>query len=315
MTSRPGILIPAPLQDSLLDAIAAAFQPYRLWEADDRDSWLAEIAPQIRGMASNGKVTAGLIDALPNLEIIANLGVGVDGIDLEAARRRGITVTNTPGVLCDAVADFAIALLLAATRGVVSGDRYVRDHKWTGVPRQPLPLGTGLQGKICGIVGLGGIGRAVAKRAEAFGMQIRYHGPHVKPDVTHKFVPTLLELAGSADVLVLALPGSAETRHLVDKAVLDALGPEGILINVARGSIVDEMALVAALSEGRLGAAGLDVFENEPKVPAPLMGMDNVVLAPHIGSATQETRQAMADLVMENLTAHFSGLQPPTRVG
>ncbi len=244
------------------------------------------------------------MDALPNLEIIACYGVGVDAIDLAHAAARGVTVTNTPDVLNDDVANLAIGLLLASSRCIVGGDRYVRAERW---PAGEMALSHGLRGKTVGILGLGRIGKDIAQKLSVFGCEIVYHGRREQAQQPHRYYADLRAMAGDCDHLIVICPATEETRELVNREVLDALGPSGTLINVARGSVVDEPALVAALSDGRLGAAALDVFANEPHVPAPLLTMDNVVLLPHLGSATVETRQAMGDLVIENLALHFAG--------
>jgi lactate dehydrogenase-like 2-hydroxyacid dehydrogenase len=252
-----------------------------------------------------------IVDALPALEIIAINGIGTDAVDLERARARSVRVTTTPGVLTEDVADLALGLLLATSRRICVADRFVRAGRW---PAGRLPLSAQVSGKRLGLLGLGQIGRAVARRAEGFGMSIAYCEPHPYNDITYRFQPDLQQLAEESDFLVVAASGGPATRGLVDRRVLDAIGPTGILINVARGSVVDEPALVAALVDGRLGGAGLDVFAHEPEVPPALLTMDNVVLSPHRASATVETRRAMADLVLANLAAHFAGQEPLTPV-
>jgi lactate dehydrogenase-like 2-hydroxyacid dehydrogenase len=251
------------------------------------------------------------VEALPRLEIIAINGIGTDAVDLDLARKRGIHVTTTPDVLTEDVADLALALLLATARRVCVGDRFVRSGGWL---RWGVPLATKVSGKQLGIIGLGRVGRGIARRAEGFGLSIAYADPVRKEDVAYRYQPNLRCLAGEVDFLIVAAAGGAASRNIVDRAVLDALGANGILINVARGSIVDEEALVAALVEGRLGGAGLDVFAHEPEVPEALWRLDNVVLQPHQASATVETRRAMADLVLANLAAHFAGQELPSAV-
>ncbi|KAF0813042.1 2-ketogluconate reductase [Andreprevotia sp. IGB-42] len=301
-SSRPTVLVTTPLLPSLQVAVERDFIVLKLWEASDRNALLAEHATAVRAVVTTSFVgaDAALIAALPALEIIASFGVGYDSIDIAAAQAHGVAVTNTPGVLCDGVADCALALLLAVSHRICEADRFVRAGRW---PQQGFGLGRSPAGKTCGIVGMGGIGRAVATRAAAFGMRIAYQGPRRKADLDYAYHADLADLAAASDYLVLALPGGAETRHTVDATVLAALGAQGVLINVARGSVVDEAALVAALQQGVIAGAGLDVFEDEPNVPAALLGMDNVVLLPHIGSATEETRQAMGELTFANLTA------------
>jgi hydroxypyruvate reductase 2 len=250
-------------------------------------------------------VTAAVIDACPKAEIVASIGVGTDSLDVAHARAKGLVVTNTPDVLNDDVANFAVALLLATTRSIPAYDRYVRAGRWTreGDP----PLTRGIAGKQIGIVGLGRIGRVIAEKLGVFGCTIAYHARRPRQDAPYRHYPDLKALARDSAALIVITPGGAETTGLISREVMDALGPDGILINVARGSVVDEAALVAALREGTLGGAGLDVFVDEPNVPEELLAMDNVVLQPHQGSATVETRRAMGDLMLANLAAHFAG--------
>lgn len=278
------------------------------------DAALAAIAPRIRAVLTTGTVgvTPQLIDSLPALEIVAVHGVGVDAIPLDHLAARGIPVTNTPDVLTDDVADFAVTLLLAAVRRVPMLDRYVRGGQWPA--KAPLKQARSLRGKVAGIVGFGRIGQAVARRLQGFGMEIRYFQRSAGPAPQQRS-DSLLALARESDMLVLCMPGGADTSKMIDRAVIDALGPEGTLVNIARGTVVDEAALVAALQDGRLGAAGLDVFEREPDVPAALFALDNVVLTPHVGSFTVEARQAMGRLCVDNLVAHFAGQPLPTPVG
>lgn len=264
-------------------------------------------APSIRALVGNTVVgaSAPLIDALPHLEIVSSFSVGLDKIDLPRCRQRGIAVTYTPDVLTDCTADTALSLLLACMRCIPAADRFVRQGLWP--VEKNFMLTTKASGKRVGIVGLGRIGMAIAKRAEAFGCPIAYQGRSAKPSIPYKYYSTATELAANSDVLIIACPLTDETKGSINREVLDALGPSGFLINIARGPIVDEAQLVKALVEGRLGGAGLDVFENEPQVPQELMSLDNVVMTPHVGSLTWETRRAMADLVVANLEAHFSG--------
>ncbi len=284
---------------------------HHLWRAADRDAMLAGL-PRITAAVTSGGVGASrdLMAKVPQLEIIACFGVGVDAIDLDYARQRGIRVTNTPDVLTDEVADLALGLMLATARRIVEADRYVRSGAWL---RSTMHLNVRMHRKRLGIVGMGRIGQAIAARAAAFNMQIAYHGPQAK-DVPYRYEPDCVTLARSVDFLVAACPGGAATRGIISRAVIDALGPKGIFINIARGSVVDEPALVDALVSGRLGGAGLDVFADEPRVPEPLLKLDNVVLQPHQASATHETRSAMGQLVIDNLAAYFSGRPLPTPV-
>jgi lactate dehydrogenase-like 2-hydroxyacid dehydrogenase len=309
---KPDILLVEPMMPEVEAQLDAAYNVHRLFQAKDPAPLIATVGPSIRAIATGGQHGAKneIVDALPALEIIAINGIGTDAVDLDRARARGIRVTTTPDVLTDDVADLAIGLMLAASRRICVADRFVRAGHW---PSARLPLSAKVSGKRLGIFGLGHVGRAVARRAEGFAMAIAYCEPH-PADVAYRFVPDLEVLAGEADFLVIAASGGPATRGVVNRPVLDALGPVGILINVARGSVVDEAALVAALAEGRLGGAGLDVFAHEPNVPEALWTMDNVVLQPHQASATVETRRAMADLVLANLAAHFAGRPPLTPV-
>jgi len=242
---------------------------------------------------------------MPKLEIIASASVGYDGIPVEYARSKGIPVTNTPDVLNDDVADLAIALMIMTARRLVVTDRYVRAGRW---PKEgEYPLAHRASGKRVGILGMGRIGKEIGKRAEAMNNSVAYHSRRPVADVSYKHYPDLVELAKNSDFLIIIIPSTPQTQKIVNKAVIEALGPEGILVNVARGAVVDEDALVEALVSGKLGGAGLDVFANEPQVPEVLFGMDNVVLQSHIGSATYETRRAMSQLVLDNLDAHFAG--------
>jgi lactate dehydrogenase-like 2-hydroxyacid dehydrogenase len=232
------------------------------------------------------------------------MGIGVDRIDLACAKARGIHVTNTPDVVTEDTADQALALMLAVERRIAEGDRFVRRGDWLN---GELRFGRALRRRKLGIVGLGRIGSAIATRAAAFDMEIAYQGPRRKPDVTYRYFADPVALAEWSEILAVACPGGEATRNLVSRNVIEALGPEGTLVNIARGSVVDEAALVAALQSGRLGGAGLDVYANEPRVPETLIAMENVVLSPHIGSATHDTRRAMGDLTVDNLLAHFAG--------
>jgi lactate dehydrogenase-like 2-hydroxyacid dehydrogenase len=248
-------------------------------------------------------VRAEHLDRLPALEAIVNFGVGYDATDVDEATRRGIVVSNTPDVLTDCVADAAVGLLIDTLRGISSSDRFVRRGGWAagGTP----PLARRVSGSRVGIVGLGRIGQAIATRLEGFGTTISYHNRRERNDVPYAYAPDVVTLAEGCDVLVLAAAGGEGSRHVVDAKVLDALGPDGFLVNIARGSVVDEEALVAALEEGRIAGAGLDVFADEPQVPAALIDRDDVVLTPHLGSATVETREAMTDLTLANVAAYL----------
>jgi D-3-phosphoglycerate dehydrogenase len=264
-----------------------------------------ELRGRIRGIATeaNRGADRALIAALPKLEVISVFGVGTDAVDLAAARERRIPVTNTPGILAAEVADLAIGLMLASARQIPFADRYVRDGSWGS--KGPIPLGRSVGRKTMGVVGLGGIGRAIADRGAAFHMRVIYTGPRRKPDVPYEYVADIIELARRSDYLMVACKGGPETRHLVSAAVIEALGPSGTLVNVARGSVVDEAALIRALTEGRLGHAALDVFEDEPNPSPRLLEIPTVIVQPHHGSATVETRTAIGQLMIDNLSAHF----------
>jgi lactate dehydrogenase-like 2-hydroxyacid dehydrogenase len=303
---KPEILIVGPMYPPTQARLEAEFTAHRLWEAPDRAAFLASLAGRVRGIAVYALhgCPVEIIEALPRLEIIACMGIGVDRIDVACARVRGIAVTATPDVVTDDTADLALGLMLAIERRIAEGDRFVRRGLW---PDGELPFGRSLRGRRLGIVGLGRIGRAIAHRAAAFAMRVAYQGPREKPAAPYRYFADLAALAQWSEILAIACPGGAATRHLVGRAVIEALGPEGTLVNIARGSVIDEAALIEALQGGRLGGAGLDVYEREPQVPAALLALDNVVLSPHTGSATHDTRRAMGDLVVENLLAHFAG--------
>ena len=303
---------PSPLLAPQLNAAYTVHE--RLHDTDP--AAFAAIAPRIRGISASGdsKVPASLIARLPALEIISVMGVGYDGVDVAAAKARGVVVTHTPNVLNDDVADLALGLMLCAARQLPAADRYVREGRWL---QGPMPLARKLSGARLGIVGMGRIGQAIAQRSLAFGMQIAYTARSPKPELPFAFHDSAARLAATVDYLVLITPGGAGTRRLIDADVLLALGKgrgEGILINVARGSVVDEAALVDALERGVIAGAGLDVFEDEPSVPARLLALPQVVVTPHVGSATAQTRQAMADLCFANLQAHFAGQALPSAV-
>jgi lactate dehydrogenase-like 2-hydroxyacid dehydrogenase len=299
------VLLVAPLHSGTQAELEATYAVHRAWEASERDALLAAVASRIEVLVTTGGAGAArpLIERLPNLKLIACYGVGVDAIDLIAARERGIAVTNTPDVLTDDVADLALALILDAMRGISAGDRYVRAGRW---PQGAFPLQTRMSGKRLGIVGMGRIGQAIARRASAFDMRVAWHGPRSK-ELPYRYEADLVALAQSVDVLVAACPGGAATRGLIGRRVLEALGPRGFFVNIARGSVVDEVALVELLAARQLGGAGLDVFVDEPRVPGRLFEFDNVVLQPHVASATQETRTAMGRLVLDNVAAHVAG--------
>jgi lactate dehydrogenase-like 2-hydroxyacid dehydrogenase len=310
---KPDILQIAPMQPSVTDALHAAYRVHRWWDAPDRPKLLADIGPRLRAVATDGHfgIPSEVLAAAPSLEIVASYGVGYDNIDLAACRARGIRVTNTPDVLNDAVAELALGLMLALCRRIPQADAHVRAGRW---PSAGFPLTAELTGAHAGILGLGRIGKEVARRLQAMRMRVSYHGRREQPHEPYVFYPDLSEMARAVDWLIVIAPGSAATRGLVSRPVLEALGPQGCLVNVARGALVDEPALVDLLVSGRLGGAALDVFADEPNVPEALLTLDNVVLSPHQGSATQKTRDAMGALVIRNLAAHFAGEPLPTAV-
>ncbi|MBK8036288.1 MAG: 2-hydroxyacid dehydrogenase [Verrucomicrobiaceae bacterium] len=299
---RPEVLMAAPLPDFLRQPLEAA---YRLCE-------LANSTANVRAIVPLGGtvLSTELLARFPKLEIISVMGVGYDGVPVPWCKERGIRVTNTPDVLTDDVADIAVALVLMTSRRLVESNRFLHEEKWLG---GAFPLAHALRGKVAGILGLGRIGKATAQRLEAHGMKIAYHGR--KPqNVPWSYFEDLKGLAAESDFLIVACPGGPGTQKLVNAEVLAALGPEGTLINIARGSVVDEAELITALEKGTIRTAGLDVFEDEPRVPSALMNCERAVFLPHVGSATHETRRAMAGLVLDNLAAHFAGRQLITPV-
>jgi hydroxypyruvate reductase len=310
---KPEIIITARGHAATMATLQAEFTAHLLADAPDRNAFLKQHAPSVRGLATFGPmpVDARLMDALPKLEIIANFGVGVDAINLDDAKKRGLIVTNTPDVLNEAVADTALALILNTVRKFPQSEVYLRGGNWAS--RGPYPLSSDVGGKTLGVLGLGRIGEAIAKRAIACGMQIRYHNRKRK-DVAYPYDPDPVALAKESDVLLVVTPGGPETNKIVNARVLDALGPQGYVVNIARGSVIDEPVLLRYLQEKRIAGAGLDVFADEPRVPPEFFTLDNAVLFPHVGSATQETRKAMGDLQIENLRLHFSGKPVKTRV-
>lgn len=308
------VLMTGRITPGVESGLAAAFRLHRWWEVDDRDAWLAAHGAAIRGVAcsaGHGPIGAALFERLPALAIVSNFGVGYDNVDVAAARERGVMVTHTPGVLTDEVADLTLGLLIATVRRLSQAEHHLRSGAWR---ERPFPLTATLRGRRVGIVGLGRIGKAIATRCEAFGLPVAYHGRRPQPGVAYPYHPSVLDLAHAVDVLIVATPGGESTRHLIDATVLRALGPDGVFVNVARGSVVDEDALVAALRERTILAAGLDVYENEPNVRSDLLGLDNAVLLPHVASGSQHTRDAMGRLVVDNLVAWLDGRDALTPV-
>lgn len=303
--SLPAVLLLAPLPEFLLQPLRQVCTCHDYFHAADPAALLAEVGPEIRAIAMGGGSLApiSLLQQLPALEILSVFGVGYDGVPLAYCQQRGLHVTNTPDVLTDDVADIAMALVLMTSRRLGEAERFARAGQW---PQGSFPLAHALRGKKAGIVGLGRIGKAIAQRLSAHGLSIAYHGRQAQA-VDYRFESSLHALAAEVDFLIVACPGGEGTRHLIDASVLAALGASGTLINIARGSIVDEVALISALEQGTIRSAGLDVFENEPHLPPALCQHDKVVLLPHLGSGTHETRLAMAQLCVGNLVAHFSG--------
>lgn len=291
----------------LLDRCEAAlderYKVHRLHLAEDPDALVAEVAPRVRAIAGGG-VQAELMDRLPRLELISSFGVGYDSIDIAAARERNIRVTNTPNVLNDAMAEITIGLMVSLARRLPQSDRFVREGRWTA---GNFPLQTELNGKTVGILGLGRIGKEIAVRCQAMKMRVVYYGRREQRDEPYVFYDKLEDMARDSDWLVIIAPGGKSTEGIVSRKVLEALGPQGYLVNMARGSLVDEPAMVEMLRTGGLAGAALDVFADEPNVPEALFALDNVVLSPHQGSATHQTRNKMGDLVVANLEAHFAG--------
>jgi hydroxypyruvate reductase len=292
------------LLPSLEAALAERYDVHLLWREADPQRFLAGHGGEFSGYVASARhgADAAMIAALPALRVISIVGVGLDAVDLGAARRRGIAVGYTPDVLTGCVADTAMLLLLDTARRGSAADRFVRRGDWL---KGQFPLATSVAGKKMGILGLGRIGRAIARRAAGFDLEVRYHNRRPVADVPYQYVGSLRELAQWADFLVVASAGGPDSQGLVSADILDALGPRGFLVNIARGSVVDEQALVRALQEGRIAGAGLDVYRDEPNVPPELLAQENAVLLPHVSSATAETRQAMADLAFANLEAFY----------
>lgn len=303
--SKPDVLAVAKLHPLYLQALQTIYTVHdRTFDTDP--AAFAVLAPKIVGVAGTGEalVSRALLEQLPNAKVVSVFGVGYDGVDVPAAKSQGIPVTHTPDVLTDDVADLAMGLVLSVGRTIAQADQFVRAGQW---PNGPMPLARKVSGARLGIVGFGRIGKAIAKRAAGFGMSIAYTARTEKADSGFTFYPNAVDLADNVDFLVVITPGGAGTKHLINADVLKALGPRGFLINVARGSVVDEQALIEALQNGDIAGAGLDVFANEPHVPQALWSMANVVLTPHMASATHETRRAMADLAFANMQAGISG--------
>jgi lactate dehydrogenase-like 2-hydroxyacid dehydrogenase len=311
--TKPELMIASPMMPMIEDQLERHFTVERLYKAADKEKLLADFGPKVKalGATPGGKVDAALMQKLPKLEIIGSFGVGYDSVDAKWAGEHGIVVTNTPDVLNEEVADTALGLLLATIRQLPQADAYLRQGKWLA---KPFPLTVTLQDRTVGVVGMGRIGKAIAKRLEAFNAPVVYHSRNKADGVAYKHYPDLMAMARDVDVLIVITPGGAATKHLVNKDVLEALGPNGIVVNVARGSVIDEQALIAALRDKKILSAGLDVFEDEPRVPQALIDMEHVVLLPHVGSASVHCRNLMGQLVVDNLVAWANGKPPLTPV-
>jgi lactate dehydrogenase-like 2-hydroxyacid dehydrogenase len=310
------VLMVGPVMPLIEQGISRAFTLHKLWEAPDRDALLAQLAPRLRAIVAGGgkhePMGPAFLGRFPKLEIVSSFGVGYDHVDAKWAAAHGIVVTNTPDVLTEEVADTALGLLLCTVRELPQAERYLRAGKWPDGD-YPLTRAT-LRDRTVGIVGLGRIGKAIARRLDAFGVPVVYHGRNPQPGVSYRHYANLVEMARDVDVLMVVTPGGPGTKNLIDAKVLEALGPEGILINVSRGSVVDEPALIAALKSAKIFSAGLDVFAGEPRVPPELIAMENVVLLPHVGSASVHTRDAMGQLVVDNVLSWAAGKGPLTPV-
>ncbi len=314
-SQKPDILLIGAPKPVIANGLAPAFNVHRLADAKDRDAFMAELADRVRGFAvtfSNIAIDGALMSRFPRLEIVASFGVGYDHVDVKWAAEHGIVATNTPEVLNEEVADTALGLLLCVVREFPQAERYVRAGKWA-TKGYPLTKAT-LRDRTVGMVGMGRIGKAIARRIEAFGVPIVYHSRHAQPDVAYRHYPRLVDMARDVDTLMVIVPGGPATHNLINAEVLDALGPKGILINMARGSVVDEPALIRALKEKKIYSAGLDVYVNEPEVPKELLEMDHIVLFPHLGSASEWTRIKMDQLVVDNLASWAAGKGPLTPV-
>lgn len=311
-TQKIDVMVIAPLPPGLLTELEDAFTIHNWWLSEDKEALHKRVSAKIRGVVTRSHlgIDAAMLKSLPALEIVSIFGVGLDATDVAAAHEQGVIVTHTPGVLSGCVADTALGHMLNVSRRYHVADRYVREGQWL---KEPFPSSSRLHGKVCGIAGLGLVGQEVAKRAQAFDMEIHYYDPFTKHDRFKQF-DTLTALAESVDFLVLTLPGGKQTHHIVNSDVLNALGPDGILVNVARGTIVDPDALISALANKTILGAGLDVFEDEPNVPLELFEYDNVFLTPHLASNTHETRAEMANLAAANIKSYFGNGQVFTPV-
>src|SRR5499425_541828 len=315
MAEKADVLLIGPPKPVIVNGLTGAFNLVKLSDAKDRDKFFAERAPRVRGMAvaaTEERVDGPFMTRFPRLEIVSSFGVGYDHVDAAWAGAHGITVTNTPEVLTEEVADTALGLLLCTVREFPQAERYLRAGKWEQAP-YPLTPAT-LRDRTVGIVGMGAIGQAIARRLDAFGVPVVYHARQPRQQLRYRHYPKLIDMARDVDTLMVIVPGGAATANMISADALNALGPNGILINMARGSVVAEPALIKALAEKRIMAAGLDVFAMEPQVPQDLIAMDNVVLFPHVGSASVHTRDRMDQLVVDNIVAWAAGKPPLTPV-
>ncbi|AVX38907.1 MULTISPECIES: 2-hydroxyacid dehydrogenase [Yersinia] len=311
--SQQAVLIIAPVMDYLTEKLEQNFTVYKLFDVADQGVFLAEQGKNIKGIVTRGDigVTNEVLALLPEVEIISIFGVGTDAVDLDYTRERKIIVTTTPGVLTDDVADTALGLIIATSRRLCQADKFLRAGQW---PHSSLPLASKVTGKRLGVFGMGRIGQAIARRATGFDMQIAYTDTAHIDSLPYQYVPDLISLAQQSDILVVAISGGKDSAGLVDKTIFAAMPNHAILINIARGSMINQDELIQALQQQEIGGAGLDVFADEPNVPQALIEMDNVVLLPHIASATKETRIQMSDIVFSNILAHFSGNKAPTAI-
>ena len=315
--SKPGLLSAGPMMSLIEEGIDRAFVVHRLHQAGDRESLLKKVGPEIRAVCTGShtgvKTDASIIDRCPNLKIIGNFGVGYDSIDMAAAAKRGIIVTNTPDVLTEEVADTALGLLMCTVREFYNAEKWLRDGRWAKDGDYRLTAAS-LRDRSIGMVGFGRIGKAIARRIEAFGRPVSYYARNPQPGVANRHYRDLVAMARDVDTLVAILPGGPATQNVINARVLEALGPRGIFINMARGSVVDEGALIAALKAKKILAAGLDVYAGEPKINPAFLDLDNVTLFPHVGSASIHTRGLMGQLVVDNLLAFAEGKPPKTPV-
>jgi len=315
--AKSALLMTGEMMPLIMQGCDARFEVHRCWEAADRDALLKRVGPQIEaictGTFTGVKTDEAMMAACPNLKIVANFGVGYDSVDVAAAARRGVIVTNTPEVLTEEVADTALGLLLGTARELGRAEKWLRDGRWAADGDYRLTPAS-LRDRSVGIAGLGRIGKAIARRVEAFGLPVSYYGRSQQEGVEYRHYSDLVALARDVDTLIVVTPGGPDTHNLIDAAVLNALGPRGILINISRGSVVDEAALIEALKNRTILAAGLDVFHGEPRINPAFLQLDNATLLPHVGSASQYTRNAMGQLVMDNLVAYAEGKPPKTPV-